>query len=175
MDDSFARRRRSIFKRSSLVNALTPIDSGDLSHKGSSASSKTLKKRRTPSSLSTLSTDLGDPSTLDHDGDSRTSSPKPTATPKGSHIRPGSIFGSWRSKTSVDEYGEPLTASSSKTPSVNWGDLGDTVLRSKNVLRHSEVQTSTSMFRKKKEYLVLTETHLVSLKSQQKAAEIFSR
>ena len=38
---------------------------------------------------------------------------------------------------------------------------------------HGEVQTSAGVFRKKKEYLVLTETHLIRYKSQAKAADTF--
>lgn len=41
------------------------------------------------------------------------------------------------------------------------------------VLHHGEVQTTGGMWRKKNQYLVLTETHLVRLKNQSKASEMF--
>ncbi|EEP78189.1 conserved hypothetical protein [Uncinocarpus reesii 1704] len=41
------------------------------------------------------------------------------------------------------------------------------------VLHHGEVQTSVPMWRKKSQYLVLTDTHLVRFKSRSKAAEAF--
>jgi hypothetical protein len=43
----------------------------------------------------------------------------------------------------------------------------------KNVLHHGEVQTTSGLFRKKKEYLVLTDTHLIHYKSQSRASEAF--
>lgn len=43
----------------------------------------------------------------------------------------------------------------------------------RTVLLHGEVQTSAGMFRKKKEYLVLTESHIVRFKTQARAAEMF--
>lgn len=39
---------------------------------------------------------------------------------------------------------------------------------------HGEVQTTTGMFRKKKEYLVLTEQSMTRYKSQAKASEFYS-
>lgn len=41
------------------------------------------------------------------------------------------------------------------------------------VLHHGEVQTSAPMWRKKSQYLVLTDTHLVRFKNRSKAAETF--
>jgi hypothetical protein len=45
--------------------------------------------------------------------------------------------------------------------------------RGKKVLHHGEVQTTSGLFRKKREYLVLTDTHLVRYKSQSRASEVF--
>jgi hypothetical protein len=67
----------------------------------------------------------------------------------------------------------PLSASSTRTNSSNFAAAED-ALRNRQVLMHGEVQTSSSMFRKKKEYLVLTESQLMRFKSQQKAAEAFT-
>ena len=44
---------------------------------------------------------------------------------------------------------------------------------SRNVLHYGEVQTTSGMFRKKKEFLVLTDTHLIRFKSQSRASELF--
>ena len=41
------------------------------------------------------------------------------------------------------------------------------------MLHHGEVQTTSGMFRKKKEYLVLTDTHLIRFKSQSRASESY--
>lgn len=68
----------------------------------------------------------------------------------------------------------PLTTTSSKPPSLNWADEAALGNHPKLVLHHGEVQTSSSMFRKKKEYLALTETHIIRYKSQAKASESLS-
>ncbi|CAK4017834.1 Hypothetical predicted protein [Lecanosticta acicola] len=98
--------------------------------------------------------------------------------------RPPSVFGSLKSsvRASSEELsyfgyghreGEPLSATSSKAPSLSLENAIDGMPPSKSVLVHGEVQTSAGMFRKKKEYLVLTEVHLIRYKSQHKAAETF--
>ncbi|KAK5109527.1 hypothetical protein LTR62_006979 [Meristemomyces frigidus] len=109
--------------------------------------------------------------------------PRPPLSMKGSSRRPPSVFGSLRSslrsstETSFgdaheDEKLEPLSTTSSTAPSVGWADGSqDPALSSRQVIHHGEVQTSAGMFRKKKEYLVLTETHIIRYKSQSKAAE----
>ena len=72
-----------------------------------------------------------------------------------------------------DAPGEPLSSSSS-APSSGIGDGSmDGLIPARTVVLHGEVQTSAGMFRKKKEYLVLTETHIIRFKSQAKAAEAF--
>lgn len=43
----------------------------------------------------------------------------------------------------------------------------------KTILHHGEVQTTSGMFRKKKEYLVLTDTHFVRFKSHARAYEAY--
>lgn len=99
--------------------------------------------------------------------------PRTDMRPRGmskSMPRPGSVFGSLgrRSVVSVDEDdfdGQP--------PSSPEEEKGSFLSGNKSVLHHGEVQTSTSMFRKKKEYLVLTETHLHRFKSRSRASEAF--
>lgn len=73
---------------------------------------------------------------------------------------------------------EPLSTTSSKAPSLVFDHTheangGVSPGPSRNVLLHGEVQTSAGMFRKKKEYLVLTEHALLRYKTQAKAAEHF--
>lgn len=103
---------------------------------------------------------------------------KPTLSLRTSSAggRPGSIFGSLRSFKSLDDFDDPGTATSGHAPSEHYAETSDSAGRSSNnVLCHGEVQTSSSMFRKRREYLVLTETHIYKLKSQQTACEMFSQ
>ncbi|RFU35894.1 hypothetical protein B7463_g460, partial [Scytalidium lignicola] len=90
--------------------------------------------------------------------------------------RASSIFGSIskRSMLSVEEDEDDHLASTvSESPSEDYAVLSPAISLTKPVLHHGEVQTTSGMFRKKKEYLVLTDTHLVRFKSQSKASEIF--
>lgn len=97
--------------------------------------------------------------------------------------RPPSVFESLKNsvRQSSDEhmphggyYGEPLSATSSKAPSLVFDHTVDGATPNvRSVMLHGEVQTSAGMFRKKKEYLVLTEVHIIRYKSQLKAAENF--
>jgi hypothetical protein len=69
---------------------------------------------------------------------------------------------------------EPLSASSTGGSSAFSNDQPiEASAIPRAVLLHGEVQTSAGMFRKKKEYLVLTEWTLLRYKSQTKAAEAF--
>jgi hypothetical protein len=103
----------------------------------------------------------------------RSASPKlrPRTLQKG---RPVSIFGSLgRKSINIAEDGETDNlAASPHSPPEDGQPLGHSW--SKTVLYHGEIQTTSGMFRKKKEYLVLTETHLVRFKSQSRASETFS-
>lgn len=177
-DGSYS-RRRSLFALTSLtqINPAARNDAPQVKDKDKEAA-KTLKKRKQP----TLITNL-DPPELARDDEPMSALPQPSPSPKpprptlsvrGITQRPTSVFGSLRSMRSNGEDDTPLTATSSKAPSVNWGDAEPSAGRTKNVLHHGEVQTSSSMFRKKKEYLVLTDTHLLRYKSQGKASESFS-
>lgn len=90
--------------------------------------------------------------------------------------RPSSIFGSLgrKSLTQVGEddadstYGTPPSTSPEVEVQMQAG-----LSASRTVLFNGEVQTTSGMFRKKKEYLVLTETHLLRFKSQTRAREAF--
>lgn len=83
-----------------------------------------------------------------------------------------SVFGSLRSLHSLEDE-DPLSAS--------VGSLGDeqSATSPRNgiwfsaILHHGEIHTTGSMWRKKSQYLVLTDTHLVRFKNQGKAADAF--
>lgn len=166
-------KRRSFFGRSSL-GALA----GPRSTKDDDEPTTLLRKRRAASlitNLSSATTQRGDVESLDGYStlaESPSSSLRPTLS-RGSQGRPGSVFGSLRGMRMTEDDGEPLSATSTRTLSNKWPSVED-VPRNRQVLQHGEVQTSSSMFRKKKEYLVLTETHLMRFKNQQKAVETFA-
>ena len=92
--------------------------------------------------------------------------------------RPSSLFGSLRRKSFnnvVDcEEGESNRLATGTPESLTEaGLLQPRNSLNKTVVYHGEIQTTGGMFRKKKEYLVLTETHLVRFKSQSRASETF--
>jgi hypothetical protein len=107
---------------------------------------------------------------------SGSSSPKtrPRTLQKG---RPQSIFGSLgrKSLNNYPEEGEDLTGGTAPDSPMEDGGhhLEPLNTHGKTVLHHGEVQTTSGMFRKKKEYLVLTDTHLIRFKSQSRASESF--
>lgn len=106
----------------------------------------------------------------------RSDSPKirPRTLQKG---RPSSLFGSLgrRSLNQMDEgESENLHTSTPESPLEDGQLLQPGSSGSVGVLYHGEIQTTSGMFRKKKEYLVLTDTHLIRFKSQSRASETFS-
>jgi hypothetical protein len=162
-------RRRSFFSRSSLAG-LSPLQSPE-----DDKPAHLLRKRRTASfrtTLSTASTQTGDDESLSGGAVDKPSSPRTTFS-RGSQSRSSSVFGSLRGSRVQEGAEEPVSASSIRTFSGYW-PVGDEAHRNIQVLHHGEVQTSSSMFRKKKEYLVLTESHLMRFKSHQKAADAFA-
>ncbi|GIK06468.1 hypothetical protein Aspvir_002118 [Aspergillus viridinutans] len=84
-----------------------------------------------------------------------------------------SVFGSLRSLHSLDDDEKSLGR-------VKGSPVDDEdAFASRNgigsvILHHGAIQTTGGMWRKKSQYLVLTDTHLVRFKSQSKAAEMFS-
>ncbi|GAB7347841.1 hypothetical protein MBLNU459_g5375t1 [Dothideomycetes sp. NU459] len=176
-DGSYS-RRRSLFALSSLTQ-IHPAPRNEAATDKDKEGSRTLRKRKQPALITNI-----DPPELvrDEDPTSAHSQPSPSPRPGRPALsvraiaqRPASsVFGSLRSMRSVGEDDTPLTTTSSKAPSVNWGDMDGPAGRTKAVLHHGEVQTSSGMFRKKKEYLVLTDTHILRCKSQGKASESFS-
>lgn len=166
-------KRRSFFGRSSL-GALAGLQSS----RDDSEPANLLRKRRTASLLTTLSTSSHLAVDEPLDGATVAGSPvslAPTPVSRGSGSRMSAAFGSFKGIRLADDAEEPLSATSTRS-TVQPGGFppADETLRKSQVLHYGEVQTSSSMFRKKKEYLVLTETHLIRFKSHQKAAEAFS-
>ncbi|KAJ9663515.1 hypothetical protein H2198_000781 [Neophaeococcomyces mojaviensis] len=85
-----------------------------------------------------------------------------------------SVFGSLRSLQSLDEEERVLTKSESKASSVNDGESPGRGLFGNYVKRAAELQVAgNSMFRKRTQYVVLTESHLIRFKNQAKASEMF--
>ncbi|KAH6622075.1 leucine rich repeat protein-like protein [Boeremia exigua] len=160
-------KRRSIFGSSlSAFTSITP-------KKDDSQPANLLRKRRTASFLSTLSdASAYSEKTIDENAVAETplpaARPRPPLPNRGTGKRASSVFGSLTSKFYDDE---PLSATSTRTSMGFDFPIDET--HSRHVLQHGEVQTSSSMFRKKREHLVLTETHLIRFKSQAKASEAF--
>jgi hypothetical protein len=138
----------------------------------------TIKKKRPASFLPPISTPSS-PSTPSlesprlQDGD-RAESPKtrPKTLQKGSRT---SVFGSLKSLHSMDDE-DKLTRMNSKASSADEEDYASDNVKGHLgtiVLHHGEVQSTGGMFRKKSQYLVLTETHLVRFKNQARASEMF--
>ncbi|KAJ9289247.1 hypothetical protein DTO021C3_3073 [Paecilomyces variotii] len=82
-----------------------------------------------------------------------------------------SVFGSLRSLHSQEDDDKSVLGRSK--PSSEDNDDSSRRTLGTMVLHHGEVQTTGGMWRKKNQYLVLTDTHLVRLKNQNKAAEMF--
>ena len=88
--------------------------------------------------------------------------------------RPSSIFGSIRNSfhsTYEDENG--LARTTSKSDSVHSTISNTPPNYGTTVLHHGEIQTTGGILRKKSQYFVLTDTHLVRFKSQGGASDIF--
>jgi hypothetical protein len=167
-----SQKRRSFFSRPTL-SGLTPIR-GD-SQSSSSSNDKevinVLRKRRTDSTLGSYNKE-DDASS--HEAQSPIS---PVRMSGKGNARPPSIlnYGSWRLSRSTEPSEEPRSAVSTKAPSFSW-EAEHFATSGSHVICHGEVQTRSSLLRQnKKEYMVLTETHLVRFKSYQKAAEAFTR
>jgi hypothetical protein len=165
-------KRRSIFGTGGLT-ALAGLKTTNT--KDESQPSNLLRKRRAASFMSNVSdiSQYGEKQSID--GTTLSDTPAP-GTPRStisrdSLKRASSVFGSIRNYRLQDE-DEPLSATSTRT-SYGFGEYLGEDTRVGQVLHYGEVQTSSSMFRKKKEYLVLTEKHLIRYKSQSKAAEAF--
>jgi len=164
--DSIGRRRslnpfsssRSSSSHSSTANPRLNVEGNQLQKRDSSKSSRRASIfGLTPLANTTLDTAQSD-STAEgtgryDDGESASLHARPRTLQKQKG-RPSSIFGS-RGKRSLQNI------NNSKPPSIS-----EDMPEMSTVLYDGEVQTTSSMFRKKKEYLVLTDRHLVRFKSQ---------
>lgn len=108
--------------------------------------------------------------------DERPNSPqsRPRILQKG---KPSSVFGSL-GKKSGNSLKDRSPDGLDNTPGSSILESGQGIeqmngSRGKKVLHHGEVQTTSGLFRKKKEYLVLTDTHMVRYKSHSRASEVF--
>lgn len=77
---------------------------------------------------------------------------------------PATMFGPGASNSTYQNYNNATTIPAVYAGRCHFGS---------RVLHYGEVQMSAPMWRKKNQYLVLTESHLVRFKSQNKAAEFF--
>jgi hypothetical protein len=173
------RKSISLFSRSSL-SALAQINTDVANGNAEDGGKKDKKKLAKRSSIFGLgpsaSPDLVQDGVMSPVHSERSNSPKirPRTLQKG---RPSSLFGSLgrRSMNYVDEEeSDNLAGTTPESPMEDTRQpLEPSPSNGKMVLHHGEVQTTSGMFRKKKEYLVLTETHLVRFKSQSRASEVF--
>ena len=178
MSDS--RRRKSLTILRPPVTALTPIDEPS----GSSPPSSLLKKRL-PENFASSSpiapsptSSLNPPSTpvtpieIRHKSSMERLVQKARPRSLQRSTRPSSFLGSFKGLSLQDEEENNLTRTSSH-PSVSSQSEYLYGLSSSQVLLHGDVQTASGVFRKRSQYLVLTETHLVKFRSQNRASEIF--
>ncbi|KAI9811817.1 MAG: hypothetical protein M1826_003038 [Phylliscum demangeonii] len=168
-DDDGQRRRKSTgFFQRSPVSGLTSINDGP------STSAAPKKKSRPASFFMSSSTMLdgeGQPSKESEDA-AAADAPKSRSRTLLKSGRPSSFFSALKLQRSA-EAGERGTEAASKEPSLE-GDTGPhSVPYGSIVLQHGDVQTTGGLFRKRKEHLVLSDTHLLRFKSLARALEAF--
>lgn len=162
------RKSLSFLSRTSFVG-LTQINT-DFENGFTDGSSKKKNCLRKRSSIFGLGSAMDPPTNLDGGlslATGRSESPKsrPRMLHKG---RPLSVFGSLAKKPYTHDDTDPMSTLESETIST------DSRLPScKAVIHHGEIQTTSGMFRKKKEYLVLTDTHLIRFKNHLRASDAF--
>ncbi|KAL9128221.1 MAG: hypothetical protein Q9217_003067 [Psora testacea] len=175
-------RRKSLSILRPPMTGLTPINEPS----GNSSPISRLIKRRPPTLLSSspvaaspTSSDIPSPSpsTPTSQVKARASmdrlmqKTRPRSLQKG---RPNSLFGSFRGMaSSPDDEDNCLRRTTSASTSVHSQSEYIAELAKSQVLLHGEVQTASGMFRKRCQYLVLTDTHLVKFRSQSRASEMF--
>ena len=178
MSDRRRRKSLSIFRP---ITPLTPI------HDGQKADSPTLLKKRNPvpfqiapqvsspanSPTSSLSLSEFEPTS------SKSATDRIISKTKLQKARPPSIFGSIRSFHSFNDEDEPLTRTTSTPLSLHsthsGSGLGSGGMDAVGgaIMHHGEIQSTGGMFKRRNQYLVLTETHLVRFKSQNRASEMY--
>lgn len=167
-------KRISLFALTSITPGGSNVRSKDTVTPGQG--SRSFRKRFTAPSTSVENADL-------HPTGAN-SPPQPEYTPSMSRrsslgIRPSlsgaksAVFSSSKSTRSTHDDDGRVSVASSRTASLTDADR-DGIDGPQTILLHGEVQTSGNMFRKKKEYLLLSNTNLYRFKSGPKAAEVFN-
>lgn len=185
-------RRRSL----NILNSLKPLtpltavnDTSDSGPSNSTSPPAVLKKRNhIPSQSSPSASPTGSPisnpelewiNSKNSSGERLLTKRRPGSL---NRTRPASLFGSLRSLKSLPSEDDGLVRLDSTPGSVRsahsgpgQGPSGEMLdVFGGAVLHHGEVQCTAGMFRKKSQYLVLTESHLVKFKNHGRAAEIFT-
>ncbi|QSZ35530.1 hypothetical protein DSL72_008400 [Monilinia vaccinii-corymbosi] len=173
------RKSLSLLSRASFSNLAhinADINNGSTGEKEPKDKKKMGKRALIFSSLTppTIQTDLENGSHSPVKSDAHSPKLRARTLQKG---RPTSIFGSLgrKSMTDLDE-GKEVTGMTPESPEEEYPYLAAGIINASNsvsIFHHGEVQTTSSMFRKKKEYLVLTDTHLIRFKSMARAIEVF--
>ena len=175
------RRRKSLSILRPPMAPLTPIDEPS----GPSSPASFLRKQR-PQGLASPSSAVSSPTSSEY---SSTGSSTPLdlrpkssmdrlvqrARPKSLQKsgRPSGLFGSRRGLPNHDEDEATLTRTTSHPSSVHSQSDYLSSLAASQVLLHGDVQTASGMFRKRSQYLVLTDTHLIKFRTQTRASELF--
>ena len=169
MSDRRRRKSLSIFKPS--LTSLTPIRSPQESP--DSAPGLLLRKRRTASSFAPDPPSPSGSTTSNLERTNSKSSLLGKSRPRSlQKSRPSSIFGSFRSLHSLQNEDEK-TLTSPTIASLQSDGAVEPDLADSQVIQHGEVQMAGGMFRKKSQFLVLTDRHLVRFKSRSRASEVF--
>ncbi len=180
MSDRQRRRSIGIFRPS--ISPLTRISDTQKLEPSSSVLKKlnpllhTNESPSTPTSGPTSvsgSPDLQRTDSINSSSERVLSKPRPRSLQKS---RPLSIFGSLRSLHSLQDEDANLTRTSSLNSGSQQGSgsgLAILDVAGSAVLHHGEIQSVGGIFRKRSQYLVLTETHLVRFKNHARASDLF--
>lgn len=180
-DEASKIRRKSLnlFSRNSLqgLSHINTNVSNDGNVEGEKKERKRLGKRASIFSIGpslNLEVNQDGAQSPSHSTGSNSPRVRPRTLQKG---RPTSIFGSLGKKSMIyvdEDEVDDFANFAPESPGGEGPTLEPGTANNKNVLYHGEVQTESGMFRKKREYLVLTDTHLIRFKSQQRASDTFS-
>ncbi|KAH0566408.1 hypothetical protein GP486_000191 [Trichoglossum hirsutum] len=166
LSDSGSAGRRKSFGFFPLPSSLAPVPDAD-----PEGSTPKLKKPRPVSFFASSSVAVLDGEGLRLDGEKQPPSPRLRPGRLTKSARSSTFFGSLRLSQAIED--APLDRSISKDSWVDESKKTDTPVPERVVLQHGEVQTSGGMFRRRKEYLVLTDKQLLRFKSQSRATEAF--
>ena len=159
------RKSTGFFPRTSLTG-LTSINDGP-------PNNAVLKKKARPSSSffmpSAIFTGEG---RSPKDADEGCESPKTRPRTLIKNGMPSSLFSSVRPLRPTEEE-EQLTSPTPRESSIEEEQGFEDVPHGGVVLHHGETQATGGLFRKRKEYLVLTDSHLLRFKSYSRAVDMF--